>query len=92
MSVEDFFQRKFVKSKIDGLDGRTKVLFQEDSGDADPFTLTATPQGITFTGKLGVILDSNDMLQEFARLVGAGWSEHTKLRPKIYSPSEGGIL
>lgn len=78
------------KTKFTGMDGRTVVAFVQKDGHAvDPFTITASPSGVSFKGiMVGEFSGQND-LQEWAKLMGDVWRERLKLRPSIVTTPAG---
>lgn len=81
--IEEYFGAKFLRTKFSGIDGRTIVTFQEQTGKDNPFEIRLTPSGMSFSGKLEKEISSMDELQDWARLISACWGEHERLRPKI---------
>lgn len=82
------------KVKWTGLDQRVVVTFVQVvpegmTANVDPFTITATPSGISFKGSmLGEMTSQND-LQDFAKLFSEVWKERLKLRPQIVTTPSG---
>jgi hypothetical protein len=85
--LEKFMGVEFDKFKFSGLDGATVVTFTEQSGPEPQFQIRATPMGVTMRGVLAKVISSRAELNEFARLVGAAWTEHERLKPKIITHS-----
>lgn len=78
------------KTKFTGLDGRVVVAFvQKNSTKVDPFTITASPSGISFKGTMeGEFTKQND-LEVFAKLFSEIWKERLRLRPSIVTSPSG---
>lgn len=70
----------YVKTKFNGIDGKTKVGWAEDGSD---FEVRADQSGVYFQGKMKTPISGMVMLQDFAQLVTEAWKEHDRLRPKI---------
>lgn len=81
--TKKYFGVDFTLSKYDGLDGKTKVALQENSGAPDAFTVVVDLSGMNFKGVLKDPISSEKQLQDFALMVSSMWSEHRKLAPKI---------
>lgn len=78
------------KLKFTDLSGRTVVAFvQKGSTKIDPFTITASPSGISFKGTLEGELNKQDELEKFAKLFTDIWAERLRLRPTIVQSPSG---
>lgn len=72
------------REKYSSLDGRTKVSWSEvDGGTTHPFTITATPSGIKFTGDMTGEIETMAELQAFAKLVSDVQKEWDALRTDL---------
>lgn len=76
---------KFVKTKIDGLDGLTKVRFRVEGNDE--FQLQADRRTVEIQGTLHI--GSMPELEAFAQMMSQAWTEHTKLKPKLSTNLSG---
>lgn len=76
--------RTFVKNKFDGLDGKTKVSFQE-IGDGSSFKVLIDQTGVKFAGDMAMPICDQQELQGFAKFLSDCWTEHRRLVPKIYT-------
>lgn len=77
---------EFVHSKYDGLDGKTKVSWQELQGD---FQVIADQSGIRFKGEMKEPIGTMKELQGLAELTSEAWKVHQTLAPKIEKSFSG---
>lgn len=76
---------KFIHSKFDGLDGKTK---SEWATEGRELVLTADQEAVVIKGTLRLTTQMD--LQGFAKLLSDVWSEHRKLTPRIMrTPTDG---
>lgn len=81
---------EFEKTKFTGLDGRVVVAFvQKGSTKVDPFTITASPSGVSFKGTMEGEFTSQNDIQDFAKAFTDIWAERLRLRPNIVTTSTG---
>lgn len=76
----------FIKSKFDGLDGKTKFAFSEEGSD---FQVICDMTGINFKGTMKEPLYSTQELNSFAQLIGDAMKEQVKLKSKLVTTSSG---
>lgn len=76
---------KFGLTKIDGLDGLTKVRIR--FVDQDDFVIQADKRLVELKGTLEIT--SMEELQSFAEALSKAWAEHTKLKPKLTTTMSG---
>lgn len=77
--------------KWTGPDGRTYVTYTQKHADnvtLDAFTITVSPSGVSFKGKMLGELDDQADLQGFAKLMGDVWKDRLKLRIHIVAPDK----
>lgn len=82
------------KTKWTGLDQRTFVAFTQETPEGekahvDPFTIVVSPSGVSFKGVMVGELQTQNELQDFAKLFGEVWKERLKLRPQIVTSESG---
>lgn len=85
-SVKKFGPLEFVRTKFDGLDGKTKVAFQELHSD---FSIIADQEGIRFRGDMKEPISTQGELQGLAEVTSTAWTEHLRLKPKLYTSVSG---
>lgn len=75
---------QFIKEKRPSLVGKFAWVFTEASTEENehPFCITATAEGICFTGD-SPRLDTERELTIFAEVLSTAWKEHQKLKPKV---------
>ena len=81
--MKRYFGVDFNVVKFDGLDGKTIVAYQENSGESEPFEVRVSRSGMTFKGKLSSEICTENDLQDFAKMIADIWQEHRKLAPKL---------
>ncbi len=86
MSIKKYFGVNFIKSKFDGLDGKTKVVFAQEDGD---FKVVCDSSCMKFEGKADFSIQTQVQLSGLAELIGNAWEEHSKLAPKIVRTLSG---
>lgn len=74
-----YFNVYFNVDKYSDLANRTIISYTLESDK--PYSIKASPMGITFDGKLEIT--SEEDLRDFARLIADVWNDHQKLAPKI---------
>lgn len=82
------------KTKWTNLEQRTCVSFTQKTPEGmtaavDPFTITASPSGISFKGSMVGELSNEAELQAFAKLFSDIWVERKRLRPAIVTSPSG---
>lgn len=84
---------KFNREKISSLMGHTEVRYTEvgTSGDKSetPFTITADPMGVRFSGGGSTHISSQEDLEAFASTVGAAFHDFVALKPKLVRTISG---
>lgn len=82
--------------KWTGPDNRTYVTYTQKNPEGymprevslDAFTITVSPSGVSFKGKMiGEMSDQAD-LQDFAKIMGDVWKDRLKLRVHIVAPDK----
>lgn len=73
----------FIRTKFSALSGFTTVTWKEDCARDDAFTMSATQQGINFSGTMTNPISMPNQLQGFAKAVSDIWSEHERLAPNL---------
>lgn len=84
--VKKFGPLEFIKTKYDGLDGKTKVSFQEINSE---FKVIADQTGIIFKGEMKVPLSTMAELTGFADLTSKAWAEYKLLKPNFFQSGSG---
>lgn len=77
---------EFVRIKYDGLDGKTKVAFQELASE---FMVICDQEGIRFKGEMKEPIGTMSELQGLAELTSTAWKEHQALCPKLATTFSG---
>ena len=76
-----------VREKYTGLDNRTYVKWTEASTTGEiqtrPFTIVASPSGISIRGAMLGEIENVTELQEFAKIISEAQIEQRKLRPQL---------
>lgn len=75
---------EFIRTKFDSLDGKTVVAFTTPD---DSFSIKADKASLRIEGKL--VFESAEDVQEYFHKMGAAWTEHLKLKPKLVNTLSG---
>lgn len=86
MGTVKFGPLEFIRNKYDGLDGKTKVSFQELDSQ---FTVVCDQEGVRFKGEMKEPIGTMDELQGLAELTSTAWKEHQALKPKLVTSLSG---
>jgi hypothetical protein len=76
--------KKIIKTKYDGLDGKTKVSFVTDDNESK-FVADKSSLAID----LHVVIEDRTQLDELAQVIGAAWTEKEKMQPKLHKSLSG---
>lgn len=81
---------EFKTEKVSSLLGHTEVRRIEKTQNDNPFTIIASPYGLTIKG-VSSTLSSNSDLQKVAQMIGESWNDYNDLKPKIYTTKDGAL-